>query len=246
MNHDGSDRQQRTPPAQEVAQRKRAASDAANDDRPLAATKMVSNCDGVPVPSPSGTAAHHSSWCWHLVDRGVQPNSGTESTINNVQSVRPHIQHESSQLRRRVLVEVQPETIEGALDQYPSLRAINSKILYLATWGELEPLSEEDEDGLEQLAAIGEAELADILAATTAKGCTLGEIRWKHARNGFVSGVRRDAVPVAVGSPMKAVRLGKMCTSPGCKFTDFHDGPCSHALDLAPRRNRGRSPLCPA
>jgi hypothetical protein len=150
--------------------------------------------------------------CWLVVDRGL----------------------ERGQQLRRVLVQLQQST------PAPLVRAINSKIVHTAAWTDLAPLSAADEECFLKLSPIGEPELANVIAAVHAGGCTLAELRWKRELNGAPYGARRDAVPKAVGSPKRAIRLGKMCTTPGCTFPDFHDGPCSHEHELAPRRSRAR------
>ena len=147
---------------------------------------------------------------------------------------------------RSVLVEVmsQQATTSSALmgagrQQQTHVRPINSSSTTLASWNELQPLSDEDRQALVELAPTSEGELANAIAAAVAGGCErLGDVRWRRARSGAVLGERRHGPLRDFGSPARAVRLGKRCATPGCSFHDFHDGVCSHELELPARSRR--------
>ena len=205
------------PPAKRAAPVSAAAAPAKRADASAAAAPRIHAASTSADAAASSITAEDAAIecgqrCWLVVDRGL----------------------DRGKRKRRVLVQLQQST------PAPLVRPINSKRVHTVSWSELVPLSAADEECFVKLRPIGEAELADVLAAVAAKGCTLGEVRWKRELNGAPYGERRDAVPKAVGSPKRAIRLGKKCTTPGCTFTDFHDGPCSHEIELAPRRGRTR------
>lgn len=141
--------------------------------------------------------------------------------------------------QRRVLVELGEELPSGEGCYY---RVINSNRVYDAPWSDLEPLTEADHDSLRQLEVLGvrmESELAATFAALAAKGCKLGDVRWSRTRGGELTGERKDAAPKpTLGCSKWVVRNDKKCATPGCAFFDFHAGPCSHELELAPRKRR--------
>ena len=141
---------------------------------------------------------------------------------------------------RPVLVELQ------SLHPEPMVRAVNSERHFTIEWSALEPLSEGDKLALHELFGevfphAWESELAEALAAAASKQCALGDVRWERGLSGSLSGVRRHAALTAAVAPIRSVRLGKGCTTPGCTFFDFHEGPCSFDLNLNPRSRCRRS-----
>jgi len=138
--------------------------------------------------------------------------------------------------QRQVLVNA---SFDSADPSYASACIINSTQRIVVHSSELEPLTMEEIDSLQQLDDLGcsESALATVIAKLRETGCALGEINFQRDRNGQLSGQRKDAVPSThLGCSKRVVRLGKRCTTPGCEFLDFHDGPCTHELQLEPRR----------
>lgn len=146
--------------------------------------------------------------------------------------------------QRRVLVNadighVRPAMSDVASPAPTSVCIINGTQRMMVACTELEPLTEAENDSLQQLDGLGcsESMLADVIAKLKESGCGLGDINFQRDRNGQISGERKDAVPSPhLGCSKRVVRLGKRCTTPGCEFLDFHDGPCTHELQLEPRR----------
>ena len=119
------------------------------------------------------------------------------------------------------------------------MRIVNTERIYSATWAELEQPTRDEQQSLMELAQLSatEAELARVIAILADRGCALGSVRFTRTRGGELTGDKRDAVPTPhLGCSKVAVRLGKKCATPGCEFTDFHDGPCSH--EMAPPKRR--------
>ena len=149
---------------------------------------------------------------------------------------------------RRVLV-----VMDGRQNVHTAtIRVVNSQRGQISVArSDLEPLSELECESLEQLEKLGvvsEAELAKVCATLKEKGCTLEQINFKRSRGGELTGERKDALfegvvsSVHFGCSKRVVRLGKRCTTPGCEFLDFHDGPCTHELvqEGGSRRTRRR------
>ena len=151
--------------------------------------------------------------------------------------------------QRRVLVEL--KKIRGkavtnfrgrpAQENSCDARVINSERVCTVSRSDVEPLAEAERESLQQLEQLGvsEAELAKALAGLAEKALGLSEVRWERERNGNLTGERKNVAPKPhFGCPARQIRLGKKCGTPGCTFTDFHHGPCSHEFDLEPRKRR--------